>query len=613
MPEPGPDPYAYVDPSWAPPVAAPPADRRPGWLPLLAVIMVTVLVAGGLFVNERSGADARRAADADAASRFLPGDGTVGYQQRTTTVGGATTSSKHVQESARQGGALVLAGLDFTLGTAVLKVVGFDGLDRMSFWRTTGSMLENLGSSQQQVRVYRVDGDIALVAESGPGAADVYTPALVALPARVVAGDTWSSAGSVGARRYRSEFRAAAAESGCLQVDGSIEESSTAGQAAVSRRVSRLWCEGRGIVTEQTTVGQVSTVTETTSPPSPDRTLRTADEQWSWGDPATWRQRDFDLLSADHSLGSGIMTGSASQVPPVVTASGLVFRVTNGDDLVATTPKTVDRWISLWRMHPGGTVLSMAAFGDVLVVSTSQRELVGYSDAGIRLWSVTLDDVAWWAPQRVDERRVAVGDAAGGVRVLDLLSGEVSWQQRVETQVSGPVVADAQHVVVLDAGGGTTAFAADTGDQQWSREIPGERAAILGEVVVVRNQGTLEALDLQTGRHRWMLSRPGTLDALQPYGDVLLAATQLGTIAVDERGVVVQRLPAYERLTVVGDLVVGWGATEAEIRRRDWTVLATIDTPDASLAHALGPTLAYRQGVMLFGRGWTFTTWSDEP
>ena len=86
---------------------------------------------------------------------------------------------------------------------------------------------------------------------------------------------------------------------------------------------------------------------------------------------------------------------------------------TNGDDIVATTPKTVDRWTSLWRMHPGGTVLSVAAFGDVVVATTSGRELVAYSDAGVRLWSLRLEDVAFWSPVRIDDRRVAVADAAG--------------------------------------------------------------------------------------------------------------------------------------------------------------------------------------------------------
>ena len=73
------------------------------------------------------------------------------------------------------------------------------------------------------------------------------------------------------------------------------------------------------------------------------------------------------------------------------------------------------------------------------------------------------------------------------------------------------------------------------------------------------------------------------MDDLQPFGDTVVAATQLGTVVIDEQGTVVQRLPAYERLTVVGDTIVGWGPTEAEFRDQEWTVRATIDTPDVDL------------------------------
>jgi outer membrane protein assembly factor BamB len=357
----------------------------------------------------------------------------------------------------------------------------------------------------------------------------------------------------------------------------------------------------------------VTVRTDTVSPPAADPTRRTVAEAWTWSDPKRWKRRDFDLMSADASLGSGPMAGAPGAVPPVLTASGLVIRTTSGDDLVATTPKTVDRWTSLWRMHPGGTLLSLAAFGDVLVATTSQRSVVAYSDAGVRLWSLSLDDVAFWAPTRVDDRRVAVADAAGGVRVVDLLTGQVVWQQRVNAQVAGPLVADRRAVVVFDAGGRTTAYAADTGAQKWAEDLPSTRGVILGNTLAVRNAATLEAVDLDTGRHRWLLPQTGTLDALTTVGDTLVAATQLGTSVIDEQGRIRRELPAYEFVSVVGDTLVGWGRTEAEFRGPDGTVLAVVDTPDVSLTSSAVPPLTYRQGVIVFGRNWTFTSWSDEP
>lgn len=616
------EPYAYVDPSWGPPApAGPPAsasartgpgpvDRRPGWLPLVAVIMVTVLVAVGLLVATRSGGSAA----GTAAAEYLPGDGSTTYLQRQTSIGDESTTSSHVMESARQTGALVLAGLDFTLGSKVLgSVGGIDHLDRMQFWRTTSTMIGNLGTSQQGIRVYRVDGPVELVAESSQSGADVYSPALLELPAHVGAGDAWSSEGTVGSRRYRSDLRAGPAEPGCLRVAGAIVESTSTGKVATTTKVSRTWCEHRGVTVEEQVRGDVVTQLETGIHPPADPTLRTVAEEWVWSDPARWRRRDFDLLSADLSLGAGPMTGAAAQVAPVITASGLVFRTTNGDDIVATTPKTADRWTSLWRLHPGGTVLSVAAFGDVVVATTSRREVVAYSDAGVRLWSLRLEDVAFWSPVRVDDRRVVVADAAGSVLAVDLLTGAESWRSNVAAQVSGPMVANAETVVVFDAGGETTAFDSTTGGERWSVHLPASRAVLLGETVVVRNAATLEALDLRTGRHRWLLPKTGTLDDLQRFGDTVVAATQLGTVVIDEHGTIVQRLPAYERLTVAGDTIVGWGPTQAELRDEEWTVRATIDTPDVSLSRSLPATLAYRQGVIVFGPNWTFTTWSDEP
>ena len=257
-PTPWTDRYGYVDASWGPPQPtrgrAGPArpDQRPRWLPLLAVVLVTVLVAGGLFAAEHVGAATGNA----TALRYVPADGRATYQQRTTTVGGETASSTFVQESAIQTGLQVLGGLDWTLGGKVSGVVGRDQVDRMRFWRTTGSEIGNLGSSQQNVRVYRIDGAVELIAESDQGGADVYSPGMVELPAQVAPGDSWSDEGKVGSRGYRSDFRAAAAEPGCLRVSGTVVETTATGQPGTTRKVQKTWCERRAVVLEETVRGE---------------------------------------------------------------------------------------------------------------------------------------------------------------------------------------------------------------------------------------------------------------------------------------------------------------------------------------------------------------------
>ena len=286
MPAPAPDPYAYVDASWGPPEPTGLGSSRPAqgprWLPLVVVVLVTVLVAGGLFAAEHVGA-----ATGDAtALRYVPADGRATYQQRTTTVGDESASSTFVQESALQSGLQVLGGLDWTLGVKVSGVVGSDHVDRMRFWRTTSSEIGSLGSSQQTVRLYRVDGAVELIAESDQGGADVYSPALVELPAQVVPGDTWSGAGTVGSRTYRSDFRAAVAEPGCVQVTGTVAETSAGGQPGTTREIRKTWCERRAVVLEQIVRGEVSIRVDTVSGPAADPTLRTVGEDWAWSDPA---------------------------------------------------------------------------------------------------------------------------------------------------------------------------------------------------------------------------------------------------------------------------------------------------------------------------------------
>ena len=103
------------------------------------------------------------------------------------------------------------------------------------------------------------------------------------------------------------------------------------------------------------------------------------------------------------------------------------------------------------------------------------------------------------------------------------------------------------------------------------RICPATRGALLGEIVVVRNAATLEALDLRTGRHRWLLLADRHAGRLQPFGDTVVAATQLGTSVIDEQGTVRRELPAYEWVTVVGDTMVGWGPDRGRVPRREWS------------------------------------------
>ena len=108
-------------------------------------------------------------------------------------------------------------------------------------------------------------------------------------------------------------------------------------------------------------------------------------------------------MSIDPTFGEGSMSGTPITMTPVGTESGLVVRaLTSVNDLVATTPKTRDRWTSVWRAHVPGTILTLTAFGNVIIVTTSERMVLAYSDAGVRLWQVELEELAPSAPVRLN-------------------------------------------------------------------------------------------------------------------------------------------------------------------------------------------------------------------
>ena len=100
-------------------------------------------------------------------------------------------------------------------------------------------------------------------------------------------------------------------------------------------------------------------------------------------------------------------------------------------------------------MHPGGTVLSLTVFGDVLVVTTSRRQVVAYSASGVRLWQHDLDEVAFRGPVRVDHTAVALVDNGGTVRLLDLRSGAERWRRDVGAEVTSVPVGALSAVVIF--------------------------------------------------------------------------------------------------------------------------------------------------------------------
>src|SRR6185436_14411694 len=117
--------------------------------------------------------------------------------------------------------------------------------------------------------------------------------------------------------------------------------------------------------------------------------------------------------------------------------------------------------------HPGGTIMTLSAFGNVIITTTSNRQMVAYSDVGVRLWQLTLGDLAPTTPVRLNDREAVLVDLAGEIRRFDLATGTVLWQGSAGSDVNVSPTAGAGLFVIMDRGGATTAYEQNTGERRW--------------------------------------------------------------------------------------------------------------------------------------------------
>jgi outer membrane protein assembly factor BamB len=598
------DPLAYspVDPRWGPP-----KSPRRWWIPLVVLTVIGALVGAATFAGSTVGLGPPRT----PATAFLPPDGAAAYELVETTRGGRSTVSYQVTESARFSGTTGLLSTDTKFGTQLYSET-FDERDTLQVWRTTSSVYNDPAAPYATTRMYQVNGAVELLGESRPGTGYFYRPALVELPADVWAGSAWSGSGSANdVLDYRSEFRAEASDD-CLHVTGEVRYLSKQGQAGPLVNLERTWCPGLGMVRASETIANVVTKTSIATGPTP-QVRTTTEPPLRWTAPDRWVEHPYDTISADPMFGEGPMSGSPNSLAPVRTESGLVVRATSSlNDLIAITPKTRTQWVNAWRSHVPGEILTLRAFGNVILVATSARQLVAYTDLGIRLWQLDLTEIAPATPVRVSDSEVVVVDLAGEVRRLNLTTGAVVWQHSLESDVTVTPAVGMGIVVAMDRGGTVTALDEATGNRKWTAELEGLAAGFVGDTLVVLQDQTAHGLDPATGKRRWLRPFSGTFTALAQLGDRLALATENATVLLDQTGRVTSRHPGYLRVTVATDMMVGWGVREAELVDSAGVVSRRWTLPSLTLAVQDRPAVGTPEGVLLFNSDWTFTAWNDE-
>ena len=596
-----------VNPTWAPPRSDLAQPRRPWWRPLIIVVLVGVMIAATAYVADSTVIFGRAA----TATRYLPPDGAVAYERTDTTRELNTSIGTSVTESARLTGVPGLLSVDSRFGAAMGPET-FDKSDTIKVWRTTTTQLNDPAAIAQTVRFYRVTTGVDLLGVSTPTEGYVYSPGLILLPADVHAGSRWSSAGSAGtALDYRSELQAAAADGGCLAVTGEVRYLSKDGQLGRIVSLNQTWCPGQGIVAESQSFADVRTTTSRIEAPAPG-VPTTTNTPIQWSSPQGWTAGQFGTVSINPTFGEDQMVSTPANVTPVRTESGLVIRATYGQgDLVATTPKTLTDWTSVWRAHPGGSILTLTAFGNVIIATTSNRQVVAYSDVGIRLWQFAVGDLAQTPPARAGDQEAILVDLAGVMRSFDLGTGALLWQHDVGSDVNVAPVVGSGVVVIMDRGGTTTAFDVATGKRRWYVEMLGRGATVIGDTVVVLQDQTAHALAIDTGLHRWVRPFFGTLTGVTRFADLVVVATKSECILINQVGMIVKRLEPALALTPTQDHLAVWGIGDAQVLDKNGIAVTRWSLPPLTIAKQDRVALASAQGVLLFNNDWTFEVRED--
>ena len=235
------------------------------------------------------------------------------------------------------------------------------------------------------------------------------------------------------------------------------------------------------------------------------------------------------------------------------------LRMAAADGLLAAMPR--DGRLALMRMLDGEIIWERDLRGEAVeiirmidgrvVTLDAARERVHIidRDTGRLVRRVLFDQPD---PQRGAIRLVAVGgilcgpaapSGSVGIQGVDIATGEVAWQARVDKPVAAIFKLHEQYIGVGLLGGNVRIVDAATGQLLVEHNVPGAHVIIDGTLVdgtlIVRHfasrdpkrKHAISALDLATGEELWKRSDLVTTtkleNPLRVYGDRLFAATQV--------------------------------------------------------------------------------------
>lgn len=465
-------------------------------MPILAVLGILALALAGAVI---AGADSSAT---PPRNELLGRDG--GFQEANTDDGVVQREVAHLR-----GGGLLASG---PWWLALLKEDLYQ-VAQSSWLRVTTTSWRD-GYAFQDLAVYENgDAGAALTLDQTSGRVEIYRPGRLDVPHDLAIGARWSGSGEVD--RYEGDeatttpftYTAQAsqpaepdlAEAGCIEVE-TVQQRDGARQETLSQ----VWCPRVGPVL----AGAGGQEPEAISA----ELLRPSGEAPS---PSEWEPTTTAIDLDPPQVWSNTR-------PPVALADGMVIPNSLSADLIFVPE---DDPALATRVHPGGSITMLQEVGEVVVVATSQAELLAYDPSGRRRWAASLADLATDPAARVGDT-VAVTDASGTLTSLEATTGRTRWSTRLNASVTAPPI-ECRGEVVVGTNAGDVVTISDDGSVRWRTRLearPTLLACVPGGVVAV-TPTRLELLTTSGDRARSVLSQDGSITSAHVLESTLVTVS----------------------------------------------------------------------------------------
>ncbi|MGD7707429.1 PQQ-binding-like beta-propeller repeat protein [Microlunatus sp. Y2014] len=418
---------------------------------------------------------------------------------------------------------------------------------QVHWWRE--SVLPGGGTPvRQRIRLVEETG-ISLAGQTWGDLGMVFRPALLELPADVAGGRSWQQDGAVTAPAlgdgltYTLQASAAAGppdDPDCLVVTYDIVLAGPDVEDIAWQQRS-TWCPELGVVDEQGTIGTRSygfAPTPAGSPVPPSEATAWVDpEPVRAADVADWQSRPITIANGDPVFGTDA-TPVWTSAPPTVTSTGGLFSAnTLTRDIRGSRLHDDGTVTAEWWARPGGAVVTLTGFGENVVTTTSDREVVAYRGGHHRLWTARLSDVVATPPSLLGTDGLVAATVSGEVSAHRLSDGRRLWRTDIGDAIGIAPAAGEGIVAIAGAEGGLTVLEAGDGSERFEVDGyhgRGDGILVAGDTILVWGLGWVDAYDAGDGTRLWGVS-DDTVAAVAVLGDTLVVGFDAGTRAFDVR------------------------------------------------------------------------------